>query len=147
MSTTLEEIEARWKAATPGPWRGSTDPIPRIDDARNNPVYWCDSYESYPICADDLHAIAAAPTDIAWLIAECREATRAMDSYMYETEKELGAMKRELEKHKRAHAWFATNTDTKDCRRDCDHCNHCGEGMWPQHAVDCEWVKAAELRL
>lgn len=120
---TLEEIEARWKAATPGPWRGSTDPIPRIDDARNNPVYWCDSYESYPICADDLHAIAAAPTDIAYLLDRVR-------------------------KLERAHAWFVEHNATNDSSFGCEVCLGPGEDDDTLgHTNGCEWVKARELRL
>lgn len=160
---TLEEIEARWKAATPGPWKASTDPIPRIDDAQNNPVYWCDSYESYPICSDDLRAIAAAPTDIAYLLDRVRECEnelvecgrresveRALAHVRSARVHELEDRVRKLE---RAHAWFVENTEYGMSSDEgggliC----HCGyyepfSHEPKKHEPDCEWVKAKDLRL
>ena len=210
---TLEEIEARWKAATPGPWRGSTDPIPRIDDAQNNPVYWCDNYESYPICSDDLRAIAAAPTDIAYLLDRVREHAATIEvicaklaacdaeatirglsatgfprlwfaslsrtvglelrsplASMTGTGNEgsislaaaldrlsspaLAEMRLQMEKYKRAHAWFVEHTELagRPSEGGDGRCV-CGvmEGYGPEYRVPhedgCEWVKAKELRI
>lgn len=145
---TLEEIEARWKAATPGPWKASTDPIPRIDDAQNNPVYWCDSYESYPICSDDLRAIAAAPTDIAYLLDRVRELAgdnrslrdRLRDEFSAHNESIVRVLD-DLAKYKRAHAWFVDRCDLTDEAG----CSVCGGDTG--HKDGCEWVKAKELRI
>ncbi len=65
MSDRLAEIEARWKAATPGPWKAST----YFDDY----VDWYWNIEGpEPRNDADVAAIAAAPDDVSYLLAEVR---------------------------------------------------------------------------
>lgn len=77
----LSEIEARWQRATPGPWMVNPRSIGPVDD----PViqgpdgtyvaqtsYDTQSWSCKHDVAADTVAIAAAPDDIAWLIAEVR---------------------------------------------------------------------------
>lgn len=107
---TLEEIEARWKAATPGPWEAHSAHL----IAHNDP--WAViSFETN----EDYLASLYAPTDVAWLIAE-------------------------LNKYKRAHAWFVQHTESGDGF--CHSCSVIPEAGDP-HDEGCEWVKAKELKL
>lgn len=58
---------------------------------------------------------------------------------------------RELDKYKRAHAWFVKTTDFLDGDVDAevDWCPGCGlDGRdTKQHSSECEWVKARDLAL
>lgn len=89
--TRLTEIENRWSAMGTEPWIWNNDSAPnsvdaqyrRLDGAHNEDVLRVDDlYTGYPECGQDLRiiverpyaqAIAAAPDDIAWLIARVKE--------------------------------------------------------------------------
>lgn len=72
MSDRIEEIRARWAKATPGPWEA----LPGVRG------YWCvqgpkeTPNSAFPWFEGDAEAIAHAPEDIAYLLAEL-EAARA----------------------------------------------------------------------
>lgn len=61
----------------------------------------------------------------------------------------------ELDRYKLAHAWFVGEDwhSNADYPNNCRHCGQrlCGGGKYGdpplEHAKDCEWVKAKELRL
>jgi len=69
VSDRLDEIRARWAAATPGPWEA------RVHEglwAICHPHGWImDGCDSIPRGdGPDAVAIAAAPEDVAWLVGE-----------------------------------------------------------------------------
>jgi hypothetical protein len=79
----LTEIEARLKAATPGPWvAGRPDMGTLVDGVESKWIY--DQREQYVAVASgridgeweevmaNAHLIANAPSDIAWLIEQVR---------------------------------------------------------------------------
>lgn len=83
---TLDEIEARWAAATPGPWsvvsRADGTHAVVADDATSElgeclPVAHCPDFGA---SLDDSDAIAHAPTDVAALVAELRAAREVVEA-------------------------------------------------------------------
>lgn len=78
----LDEIRERWEKATPGPWSwrpgfapGHTESdLVHIVDPRIHPHNVLKTTEDWPPTPDDAEAIASAPTDMAWLLAEVKEA-------------------------------------------------------------------------
>ena len=101
MSDRIEEIRKRWGAATPGPWdvitssgrgeekwrtiRAKGRPVVRVDEftryTRGEPETFCGVW----IADANAGAIGAAPSDIAFLLAEverlndaCRQYEQAM---------------------------------------------------------------------
>ena len=65
MNTWIDEIERRWEAATPGPWK--------VDTYFDDYIDWHWRMEGPDPRSDaDVAAIAAAPADVARLLAEVR---------------------------------------------------------------------------
>lgn len=130
---TLEEIEARWKAATPGPWHAGLG---------NQPSRWIVfGHHQGTKVADfvgpfDLAAIAAAPTDIACLLDRVRKERESHNE-------SIAQMHDELARYKRAHAFMSTRADPMSVDFYCDIC----DGHGKVHEPNCEWLKAKELRL
>lgn len=77
----LEAIEARLKAATPGPWMSEFWDgllfVSAIHDAGGS--YVCELGLGSDSAAKDAAFIAAAPTDVAALIAEVRRLRAALE--------------------------------------------------------------------
>lgn len=82
MSKRLDEIEARVEAATPGPW-GSGNATPTFGksmwDAVLHSVAWSDPIAYCNYSGSDARFIAAARTDVPYLLAIARAAERAVD--------------------------------------------------------------------
>ena len=123
---TVEEIENRWGLAELSPWSlQETDCDETLLLARayaNSETTKISIGRLEDLYPGTQQAIAAAPTDIAYLLYRVR-------------------------KLERAHAWFVENTNTNDSRRVVDHCQYCGRCDWARFPHDCEWLKAKELRL
>lgn len=139
---TLEEIEARWKAATPGPWRWD------VDRGALWPTDWCVSDQDTP-SDDDARAFASAPTDIAYLLDRVRELASDNRSLRERLRDEHGvhnaSMIRvldDLAKYRRAHAWFVERMHIGDR----GGWNPCGGDIHCEHSV-CEYAKARDLTL
>lgn len=88
----IEEIEARLKAATQGPWEFDGNEINNVPDYESdNPAPWatvmecrveCMSYcyggsPAMDITPENKALIESAPTDIAYLLAELRKRDEA----------------------------------------------------------------------
>lgn len=127
---TLEEIEARWKAATPGPWAYDSDDSAIWNKAGNCLVIYSTEHEP------DGRAIAAAPTDIACLLDRVRKERESHNE-------SIAQMHDELARYKRAHAFMSTRADPMSVDFYCDIC----DGHGKVHEPNCEWLKAKELRL
>lgn len=83
----LTEIEAREKAATPGPW-GVDAPYDRhaldlfAPDRRKQPTIAsvCTAGKDLRQCAADFDFMAEARQDVPWLLAEIRDADAALSA-------------------------------------------------------------------
>lgn len=91
----LAAIEARLRAATPGPWAevttedsscGRVYAIGRNDEALVACVS-CNDFECHPMCDADAEFIANAPTDIAALLAEVAEFRAHVSRAIFERKK------------------------------------------------------------
>lgn len=155
---TIEEIIARWKAATPGPWTfdaGRGGIASGVIDVINTD----DGFVS--ISDEDAKAIAAAPTDIAYLLDRVRELAgdnrslrdRLRDEFSAHNESIVRVLD-DLAKYKRAHAWLVENTSAHICAHQLPSgCNSCidrdcdARVCIEPHDPMCEWVKARDLTL
>lgn len=82
MSDKLAEIEARWAKTTPGPWVASTDgpcyngTLCVFRHPIDDPYYMVANFgDLEDVGREDRRnakAVAAAPVDVAWLIAEVK---------------------------------------------------------------------------
>ena len=70
---TVQEIRERWSKATPGPWRYEKTDCHYITNGVMDYTFGYDM-EEY-----DAQAIASAPTDIAYLLAEVERLNRMVD--------------------------------------------------------------------
>lgn len=115
VNMTLEEIEARWKAATPGPWAYDDEDSSVWNGAGNSLIVY--TIED----VDAARAIAAAPTDIAYLLDRVR-------------------------KLERAHAWFVDHFNASEKWSQCEVCG-ADEDFGGVHDDVCQYVKARDLKL
>jgi len=157
----LEEIEARWKDATPGPWVASHKDVTQESvgimtaDSRGRVVggYVAHVYDG---SMDDAIAIASAPTDIAYLLNRVRNSDgelarmqRLFDGLLAACQLKdarASGLETELDRYKRAHEWFVENAN--GANQDNSRCHWCEAWRGPQsepHKWGCEWVKAKEL--
>ena len=127
MSDRIEEIRKRWSAATPGPWDVTTSSRRREEKwrtirAQGRAVVRVDEFtrhnggepETYcGVWIDDANAqaIGAAPSDIAFLLAEVERLTA-----------ELGAMKERWTPTPCPHRWTESGGFSSDST-----CAQCGE--------------------
>jgi len=130
---TIEEIEARWQHdgasdtfrlfVTACKDLASWDWVRLLIDCPDSEVVINDA-AFFEQCLTVLNPLMAqTPTDIAWLIAE-------------------------LNKYKRAHAWFVEHNATNDSSFGCEVClGSGGDDTTLGHQDSCEWVKAKELKL
>lgn len=90
MSDRIEEIRARWAKATPGPWQWDGDPVQpdalcaheaevtifeAVDNYNNAAMRWPN-----PKRVADQSAIAHAPDDIAYLLAELEQERKVVEA-------------------------------------------------------------------
>lgn len=90
----LDEIEARWQEATPGPWvtGGNRGELRGGTAVFTTHPHESSRYRSHVQCIAEVadgwgdergrtnaQAIAAAPEDIAWLVAEVRRLQRELE--------------------------------------------------------------------
>jgi hypothetical protein len=73
MSDREDEIEARWLAAKPGPWR--LDQSDR-DETRHDVRHRGGGLVCERLDPKDAEAIARAPDDVSWLVKEVRRLRR-----------------------------------------------------------------------
>jgi hypothetical protein len=78
MNDRLAGIEERWALATPGPWDA---PFESYVLSRSEPTKVCQLDDPWITNRNrwaDSRAIAAAPTDVAWLVAEVKRLRGAL---------------------------------------------------------------------
>lgn len=82
MSSRIEEIKARWAAATPGPCHRNEDLVYTLENGRNR-VWWhvlAVGMELRDERISTAHAIANAPEDTRWLVERVERLERALES-------------------------------------------------------------------
>lgn len=138
---TIDEIEARWKAATPGPWRYN-GLVGEITVSQVPPMR---AIVRIPRNDADVAFVINAPTDIAYLLDRVRMLACDLEWQAAVTRayaERMEVLAPEHDKLKRAHAWLVTKTD-----EGTGQCLGCLRYDGESHDDDCEWVKAKELRL
>lgn len=120
---TVEEIEARWKAATPGVWQLD----PHVDIGFD--IIWGEEIVAEVHNRDNAKAIVRAPTDIAYLLDLVRKLERAHAWFVENTE--LAGRPSE------------GGDGRCVCGTEQDWCTEYNV----THNEGCEWVKARRLEL
>ena len=102
MPDWLDEIEARWEAATPGPWQAREDwhdgPLYGVSQSSDGDLFAGVSLETQEAEKATAQAIAHAPTDIAKLIEAVRDWMADREKGAKGVEKASDALAKALEK-------------------------------------------------